>query len=103
MGILLATLLAWILSGNANPQARLYPETMIVTEVNFENDIIFLECSNGNQFSINSDGNEDLVEGDIVSCIMYDNGTPLVIDDEILSVKYSGYVELFDSIDYEGR
>lgn len=35
---------------------------------------------------------EDLMEGDIVICTMYDNGTKdTIVDDEIVDVVWSGY------------
>lgn len=36
---------------------------------------------------------EDLEEGDIVICTLYDNGTKnTIVDDEIIDVVWSGYV-----------
>ena len=46
---------------------------------------------NGNEFVFKSEDG-DWSKGDIVSAIFSDNGTPTVTDDEILSVRYSGYV-----------
>ena len=90
MGILVSALLYLITSGQLKANGRLYPETAIVREVDYKADEVTVECFNGNLFVFK--GTEDWAEGDICSMLMYDNGTPIVYDDEILSVKYSGYV-----------
>lgn len=91
MGILITALLSLITSGEIPTAASLYPETAIVTDVNETEDCVIVECSNGNLFQFY--GIEDWAEGDICSMLMSDNGTTEVTDDQILSVKYSGYVE----------
>lgn len=74
-------------------QGLLYPETMIVTEIDETQDLVTLECANGNQFQFY--GVEDYFEGDLVSLIMYNNGTAEVYDDMILSARYAGTVDMF--------
>ena len=90
MGILITLLLSLITSGQLKANGRLYPETAIVREVDDKADEVTVECFNGNQFVFK--GTDDWDTNDICSMLMYDNGTPIVYDDEILSVKYSGYV-----------
>lgn len=52
---------------------------------------ITITMQNGNMFSfISEDG--DWMPGEIVSAIFYDNGTPEVKDDEIISCRYSGWI-----------
>ncbi len=52
---------------------------------------ITITVQNGNMFSfISEDG--DWNRGEIVSAIFYDNGTPEVTDDEIISCRYSGWI-----------
>ena len=69
----------------------IYPQTGIVTNVDYENDIVTFKVFNGNLWEFS--GCEDWYEGDIVSAIMFNNLTKKsVYDDKILSVKYSGYV-----------
>lgn len=90
MGIFISILLQMFLSGQLPGNSRIYPETAIVTELDYATDTVTVECFNGNLFSFY--GTEDWAEGDICSMLMNDNGTPIVYDDEILSVKYSGYI-----------
>ena len=90
MGILLAILLSLIASGQLKENGNLYAETAVVTEIDYSTDEVVVECFNGNLFSFY--GTDDWAEGDICSMLMNDNGTPTVTDDEIVSVKYSGYM-----------
>lgn len=90
MGILITLLLSLMTSGQLKANGRLYPETAIVREVDCKADEVTVECFNGNLFVFK--GTDDWDTNDICSMLMYDNGTPIVYDDEILSVKYSGYV-----------
>ena len=69
----------------------LYPTSGIVTEVNYDTDLVTVEVRNGNMFQFY--GAEDWVEGDIAAMIMNDLGTPEVYDDEIISVRYVGYAK----------
>lgn len=75
----------------------LYPDTMIITSINEEEDLVTMECANGNQFQMY--GVEDYFVGDLVSCIMYNNGTELVYDDVILDAEYVGTTEMFMDIE----
>lgn len=66
-----------------------YPKTMIVTEVNEESDTVILIDNEGFEWEIY--GVEDWEIGDIGSCIMNDNGTEDITDDEIVDIRYGGY------------
>ena len=77
----------------------IYPLTGIVTEVNYSENTVTIECANGNEFQFY--GCEDYVIGDLVGCIMYNNKTEIVYDDEILGCCYVGHVTQFMEI-YEG-
>lgn len=85
------TIAAIITALGINSGAALYPETMVITDIN--QDTVTAETATGFEFSFS--GTEDYTTGDIISCIMSDNGTAETItDDIILSVQYSGfYVE----------
>lgn len=89
MMILITLLLSAIISA-PKENGNLYAETAIVREIDYATDEVVVECFNGNLFSFY--GTEDWAEGDICSMLMNDNGTPTVTDDEIVSVKYSGYM-----------
>ena len=67
-----------------------YPATMYVTEISGELDIVTLEDFSGNLWEFY--GVEDWAIGDICSCIMDDNGTKAIEDDEIIDIKYSGNI-----------
>lgn len=69
----------------------LYATTGVVTETNTTTNTVTFADFNGNEYSFY--GVEDWEEGDIVSAIMSDNGTETILDDEIVSVRYSGYIQ----------
>lgn len=69
----------------------IYATTGVVTETDTVNDVVTIEDYNGNLFQF--EGVEDYEEGDIVSCIMYNNNTEDITDDVIISCRYSGRIE----------
>lgn len=88
-GLLFATLI-WFKYLDA--QHETYPTSMIVTKVDYENDIVTITDFEGRAYQFC--GCEDWYEGDICAVIMDDNGTPeTVYDDIILQTRYCGYVE----------
>lgn len=72
---------------------NLYPMTTIVTDINYTTDTVTLTDFNG--FEWQFEGCEDWDKGDVCSCIMTNKGTPLIFDDEIIKVKYDGWIEGF--------
>lgn len=78
---LLATLAAIIAAG------LIYPTTMQVTDIS--GDVVTLETATG--FVYQFTGAEDYCENDLVSCIMFSNGTSNITDDIILAARYSGF------------
>lgn len=63
----------------------------IVVEANEKTDILVIEDACGLTWEY--EGIEDIVEGDVVVMMMYDNNTPeTIFDDVILTVEYSGFV-----------
>lgn len=68
-----------------------YPDTGLVTCVDTETDTVTYVCQNGNEFQFY--GTEDWMEGDLVSVIMENMGTDTVYDDEIVTVRYSGWFD----------
>lgn len=79
------------ISGQAAPQqiGTEYPQGFIVTEVNQEADTITLTTATGYDYIWT--GSEDWQEGDQVAAIMNDNGTPSILDDSIICIKYVGF------------
>lgn len=78
-------------------QKHLYPETSIVIDIDETEDIVTVECANGNRFAFF--GVEDYMQGDLVALTMHDNGTKIVYDDEIIKTEYAGYTDLFLEIE----
>ena len=87
----LATIVAGSITAQAAPQdlTNIYPQTFIVYEIDREYDIIYLTTSTG--FDYIWEGVEDWHAGDMASAIMNDNGTKNITDDEILTLRYTGY------------
>lgn len=70
----------------------IYPSTMVITHVDYFTDTVIVETSVG--FRYDFQGVEDLIPGDVVSVVMYNNGTPWTIeDDQVVSARYSGFVK----------
>lgn len=69
-----------------------YPLVMVVTEVDTETYVITAEDGNGFEWEFVCD---DAYVDDLYSCIMCDNGTEEIEDDEIVRMRYSG-----QAIDY---
>ena len=70
----------------------IYPSTMVITHVDYFTDTVIVETSAG--FRYDFQGVEDLIPGDVVSLIMYNNGTPWTIeDDQVVSARYSGFIK----------
>lgn len=71
-------------------ESELYPTTGIVTEVDTLNDTVTFTDFNGFEWSFK--GIEDYCTGDRVAAIMDDKGTENIFDDEIVKVRYCGWV-----------
>lgn len=69
----------------------LYARAGVITEFDHENDIVYFMDDVGYTWAFY--GIEDWTIGDIVVCIMNDNGTEEIFDDSILSTYYSGNTE----------
>lgn len=77
----------------AEDPADLFPATAVVIDCNRRDDIVTVEDAGGNlwQFA----GIEDYEPGDLVSMILDGKNTPIIYDDEIVTVRYAGWPELF--------
>lgn len=74
---------------------RIYPTTAEVVELNHEKDIVLIETHTGFQYEFS--GIEDWRVGDMCSLIMDKNGTDVITDDSIVSVKYAGISQMYPS------
>ena len=72
--------------------ANLYAMTTVLVDINDECKLITCKDFNGNEWCF-TDLEGDWVVGDIVSMIMNDRGTPIIYDDEIVSVRYDGWFD----------
>jgi len=69
----------------------IYARSAAVVSLDYGADIVTLEDSQG--FLWEFYGCEDWNPGEIASVLMWDNGTPeTIFDDVILQVRYSGYI-----------
>lgn len=68
-----------------------------VENIDDTTDIVTVENCNGNQFTFES-ARYDFFEGDDVSCIMSDMGTPSILDDVVVSATYDRY-DLLQPVD----
>lgn len=71
--------------------AEIYPQTFIVSATDTAQDALVLIDSTGNEWVWF--GIEDYAVGDIVAAIMDDNGTEIIYDDAIITMRYTGYAE----------
>ena len=67
----------------------IYPVTMQVVDIDTREDLVTIQTATG--FLYEFSGSEDYNCGDLVSVIMFSNGTQDITDDTILCVRYSGY------------
>ena len=90
--VLLATIVTLCITRAENPTSgRTYPHCGIVCEVNASENLVTFEDASGNLWSFF--GSEDWQPGDIVSVMMYDNGTEKTIyDDQIIEARYNGHI-----------
>jgi hypothetical protein len=85
--ILIVTLLFAVVPAQA---FELYAIAGRIIDFDYEEDIVFFVDGAGLVWSFY--GIEDWCIGDIVACVMTDNETPYVFDDEILSISYVGEI-----------
>ena len=68
--------------------STLYPTAAVITDVT--DNIVTIETAGGIAYQYEGAGDD--MEGDIVALIMYNNGTPhSILDDVIISHRYSGF------------
>lgn len=69
----------------------IYPAVGIVTKVDYETDMVTVQKATGVEYQF--EGVEDLLEGDVMALLMYNNLTPETnADDVVLSARYGGYI-----------
>ena len=68
--------------------AELYPKTFIVSYVDYENNLLYLQDFQGHEWIC--EDCEDWTENDIAAAIMDDNDTQEIYDDIIVVLQYQG-------------
>ena len=67
-----------------------YAALTVVTEVDEEEDVVYCVDFSGNEWSFT--GIEDWMVGDFCSMVMDNMGTKCIYDDEIVSTRYTGWL-----------
>lgn len=70
------------------PKEEKYAMCAIVVDVSTGNDTVTIKDYNGNLWQFT--GAEDWAVGDVCACVMDDNATAEIKDDEIISTRYQG-------------
>lgn len=81
-----ATIACAITALNRVDKRNIYALSTTVYSVDNRNDVVTFEDANGNLWEYS--GIEDWCVGDTAALVMYDNNTPLIYDDEIISARY---------------
>lgn len=95
IGITLTTLTAFYIDtptdkpNEANRLDGIYPKSGTVIAVNHDEDTVTFADHRGDVWSFY--GAEDWMEGDRIAVIMDDNGTPVILDDLVISARYEGH------------
>ena len=74
---------------------RQYPQVFVVTDYDTYEGLVTVQDWNGFSWQFWADG-EDWERGDLCAAIVDSKGTSLIFDDEIITAKYSGWVNLED-------
>ena len=94
---LVSILLSLVLMFTAVPALgdfSVYPNGGIIVDLIPEEDLVVFEDGDGMSWVFY--GVEDWDIGDLVACTFWDAGTEDIFDDEIIDVRYIGYVEQFE-------
>lgn len=97
---LLVALMASFLNPMEAQNAKIYPKTAVVIEVNYNADYVTVADKMGREWGFT--GVEDWVEGDIASLLMSDNATEdNCFDDIILQARYDGWIDNYENWFYK--
>lgn len=72
-------------------QAETYPTVLMVVDLDEPEDVVIAVDFNGNEWAWT--GIEDIFPGDVVAVVMDDQGTEIIYDDEIIDLRYCGWIE----------
>ena len=88
--IAIVTIIGILFGFAACAWAEEYPRLFIVTDLDYDNDIVIFTDINGEEWEWS--GIEDWMIDDFAAAIMEDNGTSVIYDDTIIKVYYEGNV-----------
>lgn len=77
----------------------IYATTTMVTNLDYDMDIVEVSTMTGIKYQFNDC--DDWSIGDFCTVTMWDNGTPDIRDDEVLDVRYSGYIDGWEWVELE--
>lgn len=86
--VIVMLMVALLMCGVAG--AEIYPMAYSVVGVDHEEDVVILLDGNDNEWVW--EGAEDWMVGDVAAAIMEDNNTGCIYDDEIVTLRYCGYI-----------
>ena len=90
--VIVALVLCGILMGVvACAQAETYPAALMVVDLDEHEDMVIAVDFNGNEWTWT--GIEDIFPGDMIAVMMDDQGTETIYDDEIIDLRYCGWIE----------
>jgi len=90
--VIVALVLCGILMGVvACAQAETYPAALMVVDLDEHEDMVIAVDFNGNEWTWT--GIEDIFPGDMIAVVMDDRDTEAIYDDEIIDLRYCGWIE----------
>lgn len=89
--VIIVIIIMVALCGCHATQGKEYAQMTVVVDVDMHNDIVTCKDFNGMLWQFY--GCDDWAIGDIATMIMNDNGTQLIFDDTIVSVRYDGWID----------
>jgi len=90
--VIVALVLCGILMGVvACAQAETYPAALMVVDLDEHEDMVIAVDFNGNEWTWT--GIEDIFPGDMIAVVMDDQDTEAIYDDEIIDLRYCGWIE----------
>ena len=90
--VIVALVLCGILMGVvACAQAETYSAVLMVVDLDEHEDMVIAVDFNGNEWTWT--GIEDIFPGDMIAVVMDDQGTEIIYDDEIIDLRYCGWIE----------
>lgn len=88
--LIMLTLILIALLTAVSACADVYPAVGVVTDLDYENDLVIFEDCNQDLWAIEGIGDWSI--GDIGALLMDDMETASIYDDEIVDIRYAGFM-----------